>query len=115
MKKVMSFLIIVTFFLLPVASFAENAKPATDVKPTADKKTTPAVPHIPAMAGRPENLSAHYPPVPFTPSAEMLKMQKLRDRSVVATSDGGVVLVFGDKIMKYDKDLKLVKETEVKL
>lgn len=34
-------------------------------------------------------------------------------KSVVATSDGGVVIVAGNKIIKYDKNLKLVKEVEI--
>lgn len=34
--------------------------------------------------------------------------------SVVATSDGGVVVLAGPKLMKYDRDLNLVKEVEIK-
>jgi len=32
---------------------------------------------------------------------------------MVATADGGVVVMMGNKIMKYDKDLKKVKDTTV--
>jgi hypothetical protein len=35
--------------------------------------------------------------------------------SIVATSDGGVVVMIGNKLYKYDKNLNLVKETEIKL
>ena len=35
-------------------------------------------------------------------------------RSMVATSDGGVVAVIGEKLVKYDKDLNVVKEIEIK-
>lgn len=42
-------------------------------------------------------------------------MMKMMDRNVVATSDGGVVIVSGSKMTKFDKDLNLVKEVELKM
>lgn len=36
-------------------------------------------------------------------------------KSMVATSDGGVVVLVGNKIQKYDKDLVLQKEVEIKM
>ena len=33
--------------------------------------------------------------------------------SVVATADGGVVVMQGPRLLKYDKDLNLVKEVEL--
>lgn len=36
-------------------------------------------------------------------------------KSVTATSDGGVIVSVGNKLMKYDKNLKLVKEAEIKV
>jgi len=36
-------------------------------------------------------------------------------REMVATSDGGVVLIIGNKMYKYDKDLKLKGEAEIKI
>jgi hypothetical protein len=36
-------------------------------------------------------------------------------KSLIATSDGGVVVLAGDKLMKFDKDLNLVKETKIKM
>lgn len=33
---------------------------------------------------------------------------------MVATQDGGVIVMAGNKLLKYDKDLKLVKEVYVK-
>ncbi len=44
-----------------------------------------------------------------------MMMKKMMERSVVATSDGGIVIVAGDKITKYDKNLKLVNEVETKI
>jgi len=35
--------------------------------------------------------------------------------SLVAMSDGGVVVLMGNKLCKYDKDLNLVKEVEIKM
>jgi hypothetical protein len=34
---------------------------------------------------------------------------------VVPTQDGGVVVLMGNKMVKYDKDLKQVKEVELKM
>ena len=42
-------------------------------------------------------------------------MKSMMERSVVATSDGGVVVVMGNKLIKYDKDLNVVKEAELKM
>lgn len=42
-------------------------------------------------------------------------MKSMMERSVVATSDGGVVVVMGNKLTKYDKDLNVVKEIELKM
>jgi hypothetical protein len=37
----------------------------------------------------------------------------MMDRQVVATADGGIIIVAGAKVVKYDKDLNLVKEIEL--
>ncbi len=42
-------------------------------------------------------------------------MKSMMERSVVATSDGGVIVVAGNKLTKYDKDLNVVKEVELKM
>jgi hypothetical protein len=34
---------------------------------------------------------------------------------IIATSDGGVVVMMGDKLMKFDRELNLVKETKIKM
>jgi hypothetical protein len=36
-------------------------------------------------------------------------------KSVVATSDGGVVVSIGDQLIKYDSDLNLVKKVEIEV
>ena len=35
--------------------------------------------------------------------------------SMVATQDGGIIVLIGNKLLKYDKDLNLVKEVEIKI
>ena len=42
-------------------------------------------------------------------------MKSMMERSVVATSDGGVVVVMGNKLTKYNKDLNVIKEVELKM
>ena len=42
-------------------------------------------------------------------------MNSMMGRSVVATNDGGVVVVTGNKLTKYDKDLNVAKEVELKM
>ena len=44
-----------------------------------------------------------------------MMMEKMMGKSMVATSDGGVVVLAGNKITKYDKDLNVVKEAEIKV
>jgi len=41
------------------------------------------------------------------------KMMGMQNDSMVATSDGGIVLKHGPRLIKYDKDLNLVKEVEL--
>ena len=40
-------------------------------------------------------------------------MRSMTEKTIVATSDGGVVVMIGNKLMKYDKNLKLVNEAEI--
>ncbi|HOW42412.1 MAG TPA: hypothetical protein P5110_08415 [Candidatus Omnitrophota bacterium] len=42
-------------------------------------------------------------------------MSSMMEKKIVATNDGGVVVWIGNKLFKYDKELKLVKETEIKI
>jgi hypothetical protein len=42
-------------------------------------------------------------------------MGSMMGRSMVASEDGGVIIMMGDKLMKYDKDLNLVKEIQVEI
>ncbi|MBL7188991.1 MAG: hypothetical protein ISS70_21905 [Phycisphaerae bacterium] len=44
-----------------------------------------------------------------------MMMGSMMTKSIAATGDGGVVVMAGNKLIKYDKDLNLVKESEVKM
>ena len=41
-------------------------------------------------------------------------MKSMMERSVVATSDGGVIVLSGCTLTKYDKNLNMVKEAQIK-
>jgi hypothetical protein len=47
------------------------------------------------------------------PMSGMMKM--MMPQAVVATEDGGIVVMAGNKLMKFDKNLNLVKEVEIKI
>jgi hypothetical protein len=42
-------------------------------------------------------------------------MSSMMGKSLIATADGGVVVMVCNKLMKFDKDLNLVKETEMQI
>lgn len=44
-----------------------------------------------------------------------MMMKSMMEKTLVATSDGGVVVLIGNKLIKYDKNLNLVKEVEIKV
>ena len=48
------------------------------------------------------------------PMGDMM-MKKMGDRQMLATEDGGVIIWAGNKLIKYDKDLNLVKEVELEI
>jgi hypothetical protein len=54
----------------------------------------------------------HGPKMGMCPMHGMM-MKMMGERSLAATSDGGVVILSGNKLSKYDKNLTLVKEVEV--
>jgi len=43
------------------------------------------------------------------------KMCMMMQKQMIATSDGGVIVLAGNKLYKYDKNLNLVKEAEIKM
>ena len=51
------------------------------------------------------------------PMSGMEKMcgPKMSKAQMVATDEGGVIVLAGNKLMKYDADLNLVKEAEIQM
>ncbi len=45
----------------------------------------------------------------------MCPMHKMMSKEMVATEDGGVIVMVGNKLLKYDKNLNLKKEVEIKM
>ena len=45
----------------------------------------------------------------------MMCEESMMGKSLVATSDGGVIVLIGNKLQKYDKNLVLQKEAEIKM
>ncbi len=113
MKKTNLFVVsLVTFtILLPSASlFAQLS--------TTDSKKNPTAPA--GVQGKDATSRKKLPGMgammPLGGSMEGMMMASLmRDKSVTPTSDGGIVIVIGNQVTKYDKDLKVVKETELKV
>ena len=44
-----------------------------------------------------------------------MMMKMMTEKTVGATSDGGIVVLAGNHLVKYDKDLNVVKEVDVKV
>jgi hypothetical protein len=42
-------------------------------------------------------------------------MHQMMPRTLIETKDGNFIVMVGNKLMKYDKDLNLVKEAEIKI
>lgn len=45
----------------------------------------------------------------------MMRMHMSTPKAAFATTDGGLIIIMGNKIMKYDKDLNLKKEANIKI
>lgn len=87
MKKLM-LAVVVLSLLIPAAAFAEEAK-----KEEAMPGMTMEKPMGMPMAG--------------------MEKMSCKAAQMVATDEGGVIVLAGNKLMKYDADLNLVKEAEV--
>ena len=63
-------------------------------------------------SGHPSNAGdGIFGPLVMAPAAVPGKIGDM-NKSVVPTSDGGIIVVGAGKIAKYDKDLNLIKEIE---
>jgi hypothetical protein len=46
--------------------------------------------------------------------AHMMMREHVMKKEIIATQDGGVIVIAAGKLYKYDKDINLVKEVEMK-
>ena len=101
MAKAM-FLTAVLFFLVPVVSFSQESSAANNTMTEKGMMGTGTIAQEmkDKMAGR---------------HAKMGMMGMMMNKSMVATADGGVIVMAGNKLLKYDKDLNLQKEVELKI
>lgn len=44
-----------------------------------------------------------------------MMMGSMMNKAIAPTEDGGVIVLAGDKLIKYDKDLNLVKEVKIEM
>lgn len=99
MKKVI-FVAVVIIFLIPLASF--SFEPSEEKDLTTEKRMMMRK----GMMGK-EKMHGKY--------SKMDMMAMMMKKSMVATSDGGVVVMAGNKLFKYDKNLNLIKEVEIEM
>jgi hypothetical protein len=103
MKKVMVLVVIIALVALAGVSFAaEQKKVAEPVKAQAPQAQVMQRPEMQQQMGMPMGM-------------RMMPMPPMRTqvRQMVASDDGGVIVTTGDKIIKYDKNLNIVKEVTI--
>ena len=91
MKKVICVVMLVAFFMaVPGISFAEHST-----------ETEGSMKHHKDMKrGGTKGMSG-------------MMMKDMMGKEIVASGDGGVIVLVGNKLLKYDKDLNLVKEVRL--
>ena len=100
MKKIISAVVLLSL-LISVPVFAEETK----------KEEMPAM----SMNG-PMGMSMNKPAGMSTGMPMGMPMGSMMGKTqMVATDEGGVIVLAGNKLMKYDADLNLVKEADVKM
>lgn len=113
MKKVLWLGTVILFLGSAVIAFSQGmtgkaSQPVTDKKEAIEQEDE-AMEHQQAPEGTamPEKMAG------MSHKYEMMKM--MMTKSMVASNDGGVIVMIGNKLMKYDKDLNLLKEAEIKV
>lgn len=101
MKKTM-FLAAALFFLVSAVCFSQGSS-------EKDKGMTEKGAMAAGMIGRgmKDKMAGRH--------TKMYMPGMMMNKSMVATSDGGVIVMAGNKLLKYDKDLNLQKEVELKI
>lgn len=103
MKKVICIAAIL-FFLVPLVCFSQDSSKRDT--PMAEKGMKA---HKAMMMGgdMKERMGGEFP--------KMGMMGMMMPKSMIATLDGGAIVLMGNKLLKYDKDLNLIKEVELKV
>lgn len=94
------FVVVLAAICVGLAALSFAAEPVSDAgQSTADKGVK--------MGKEPHHRMGMCP-------MHMMSMKTMTERSIVATEDGSVVVMVGNRLSKYNKDLELVKEVEMK-
>jgi hypothetical protein len=103
MKRVLVAALVV-FFLVPVFAFCQEK--------TKESGTSIRMDEMAMEQGEAQEHSRK--DKKFDKHGKMAMMGMMMKKEMVASSDGGVIVLSGNKLLKYDKNLKLVKEVEIK-
>jgi len=87
------FITLMALLLVPALAFSQEKSPGTDTSMEMGKGM-----------GMGKEMGSKYG-----------KMGMMMPKQLVATSDGGVIVLAGNKLYKYDRNLNLVKEAEIKM
>lgn len=102
MNKIISFVVLLALFMaIPVVSYGQEGESSTK---------SPA-PETSKEAAREETKASHMKM--HGKHGMMSMMKKMMCREMVAASDGGVIIMTPHKLLKYDKNLNLLKETKL--
>ena len=102
MKKIISAVVVLSL-LISVPAFAKETK----------KEEIPLPGLVASEAGG--GMSMDKSMGMSMPGMGKMCCQMMGKAQMVATDEGGVIVLAGNKLMKYDADLNLVKEAEVKM
>ncbi|MCX5701590.1 MAG: hypothetical protein NTW64_01230 [Candidatus Omnitrophica bacterium] len=102
MKKLI-FITLMAFLLVPALAFSEEQSPATDTTMEMSKGMEMGK-GMEMCKGMGKGMRC-----------DCGKMCMMMQKQMIATSDGGVIVLAGNKLYKYDKNLNLVKEAEIKM
>ena len=110
-RSIVVVMIAALFMLIPVICFSEEP---VEQKDTATLETTTPERGMmgqgmmaKGMMGQPMMQQGQARPM------QGMMMKAMMEKEMVATPDGGVIIMVGNKLLKYDKDLNLKKEVEI--
>lgn len=108
MEKITGFLFAVILVLSSAVVFADVAQNNAQDQNTQGPNA-PNMPTIPNMPAPPTDAST----APALPKEMAMPSPMPGMRTVVATSDGGIVIVEGNKVTKLDSNLEVTKSVEL--